>query len=107
MRTEQILITWVMRRHANATRLDVWRKHGRLMAVCEYSCPKEMVEYHAPIFVLEQDVDVEKMDVSFACSYLWTPRRAILPPFVNQPRFILWRPSSTFLTISARKRHIQ
>jgi len=70
MGTEQSLITWVMRRHANATRLDVWRRHGRLMAVTEPLCQKEKVECHVLTFDLEQDVDVEKMDVSFACSYL-------------------------------------
>jgi hypothetical protein len=67
------------------------------MAVFEPLCQNEKVGCHVPMFVLEHDFHVEKTDVSFACSYLWTPRRAILAPFVNQPRFILRRPSSTFL----------
>jgi hypothetical protein len=44
------------------------------------------------------DVDVEEMDVSFACSYFWMPRRAILTPFVNH-RLILRRLSSNSSSI--------
>jgi hypothetical protein len=72
------------------------------MAVFEPLCQNEKVGCHVPMFVLEHDVHVEKTDVSFACSYLWTPRRAILAPFVNQPRFILRRPSSTFYHLSTK-----
>jgi hypothetical protein len=64
------------------------------MAVFEPLYQNEKVECHVPMFDLERDVRVEKTDVSFACSYLWTPRRAILAPLVNQPRFML------FFTIS-------
>jgi hypothetical protein len=77
------------------------------MAVFEPLCQNEKVGCHVPMFVLEHDVHVEKTDVSFACSYLWTPRRAILAPFVNQPRFIPPATLVYFFTISARKRHVQ
>jgi ribosomal protein S10 len=46
------------------------RRHCRFIPACGLLCPKQKVECHVPIFDLKDDVDVAKMDVLFACSYL-------------------------------------